>query len=276
MHVPDLAANVQRDAAGCWSTASTARVSYPAEGAGFCFDVEDRSFWFAHRNRAVVAAVRRFPPAIGPLLDVGGGNGCVSTALRGAGLQPVVVEPSPDGARNAVRRGLSPVINATLADAGFRPSCAGGVGLFDVLEHIQDEAEFLSLVRHCLKPDGRLYLTVPAYRWLWSEEDQQAGHFRRYSRGGIRSTLRRAGFSVEFATGLFWWLPPAVFAFRSLPYRFGRKPRVWRPSSAAHTLGGGVLRRCAMSLSVVELGAIDRGIELPFGGSWLAVARVRG
>jgi hypothetical protein len=34
-------------------------------GSGFCFDVEDRSFWFAHRNKAIIAAVRRFPPGSG-------------------------------------------------------------------------------------------------------------------------------------------------------------------------------------------------------------------
>jgi hypothetical protein len=107
-------------------------------------------------------------------------------------LTPVVVEPSPDGARNAVRRGLSPAINATLADAGFGAACTGGVGLFDVLEHIEDEAGFLSVVRHCLQPEGRRYPTVPAYRWLWSDEDTHAGHFRHYSGPCVRSTLPAA------------------------------------------------------------------------------------
>ncbi len=51
---------------------------------------------------------------------------------------------------------------------GLRIALIGAIGLFDVLEHIENEAGFLKQLREVLKTGGRLYLTVPAFRWLWS------------------------------------------------------------------------------------------------------------
>jgi 2-polyprenyl-3-methyl-5-hydroxy-6-metoxy-1,4-benzoquinol methylase len=55
-----------------------------------------------------------------------------------------------------------------------------------VLEHIDDEQAFLREIRRCLAPGGRIYLSVPAGRWLWSDDDVQAGHFRRYTCASLR------------------------------------------------------------------------------------------
>ena len=73
-----------------------------------------------------------------------------------------------------------------------------GAGLFDVLEHIPDDAGSLGGVHRLLAPGGgRLYLTVPAYPWLWSPEDELSGHCRRYTLAGLRRVVERAGSSGE-------------------------------------------------------------------------------
>ena len=51
-------------------------LSYPAYGNEACFEVEDHSFWFRHRNHCIQELVRKFPPnGKGPIFDVGAGNG---------------------------------------------------------------------------------------------------------------------------------------------------------------------------------------------------------
>ena len=51
-------------------------VSYPEEGNEACFQIEDQSFLFRHRNDCIRELVRKFPPnGKGPIFDVGGGNG---------------------------------------------------------------------------------------------------------------------------------------------------------------------------------------------------------
>jgi SAM-dependent methyltransferase len=269
-----LAPGLRLEPAGYWTAGAERSVSYPTTGSNFCFAVEDRSFWFAHRNAILLAAVKRFPPAPGPFFDVGGGNGCVSAALTSAGYPMVVVEPSADAAANAVRRGLSAVVRGTLGEAGFREGCGGAVGLFDVLEHIAESDDFLASVRRSLAAHGHLYVTVPAYQSLWSADDEYAGHIRRYRKQELTKVLQRAGFVVEYVTALFWWLPLPLLLFRTIPFRLARARRHAQPSAAEHTLAWRPFRTAAELTLRFEISAVRHGIPLPVGASLLAVARV--
>ena len=275
MNLRSIAPNLEYEPSGYWSAPAQEVVSYPTAGNDFCFGVEERSFWFAHRNAAIVAAFRRWPPQSGAVLDVGAGNGFVAAALAAAGFPVVPVEPNPAGAANAVRRGLQHVVRGSLASAGFRAGSVAGIGLFDVLEHVPDESSFLAEARRCLMAGGRMYLTVPAYDVLWSAEDETGGHYRRYSKRQLRRTLEAAGFTAEYVTGLFWWLPLPIALLRALPYRLGAR-RQDSPRAAEHTLGGRALRTLATGSVRFEVSCVRRGWSFPFGGSLLAVARVDG
>jgi len=259
--------------AGVWRPASVSPVSYPDAGNDACFLVEETSYWFRHRNDAITAAVDLFPPS-GPIFDIGGGNGFVSLALQKRGYPSVLVEPG-SGALNAVRRGVRDVIQATLADAKFAPSSIHAVGIFDVVEHIEHEGMFLSHIARILTDGGRVYCTVPAGRWLWSEEDVSAGHFRRYTAASLRNSFERHGFEVDFLSHLFSWLHVPIFAFRTLPYRLGRH-RAHDPdhsgTKADHSLPA-VLRSVASVAHRWELDRIKCGCSVPLGTSLLCVAR---
>ncbi len=236
--------------------------------------LEGDSFWFAHRNACIVAAVRRFPPS-GPIFDVGGGNGVVALALERAGFETVLVEPGPQGAANARARGLSHVVCSTLEDAGVRPRTLSAVGLFDVVEHLADDVAFLRSTGARMAPGARLYLTAPAYLWLWSSEDDYAGHYRRYSGRGLSRALRAAGFEIEYQTHFFVPLPVPILLFRTVPTRLGRRgvdARKWETREHRRPAGpaAGLLDR----LLGIETRAIARGLRLPLGSSCLAVARV--
>ncbi|HEX7939182.1 MAG TPA: class I SAM-dependent methyltransferase [Gemmatimonadaceae bacterium] len=232
--------------------------------------MEDRSFWFGHRNRFLIEVMRRYPPA-SPLYDVGGGNGVVAAALRDAGIKAVVIEPGEAGARHARERGLEAVA-ATLETSGLPTASAPAIGLFDVIEHIEDAVSFLRTARHYLRPGGRLYVAVPAYRALWSAEDDYAKHFRRYTSGSLRHELRVAGFKVELTTYMFAVLPIPILLMRALPYRLGFS-RPFTPDGARsdHVLGG--LSRAMMDgVHRLELSAFSTFGTLPFGASVVAVA----
>jgi len=67
--------------------------------------------------------------------------------------------------------------------------------LLDVVEHIEDDAAFLSgVVRERLAEDGRIMVTVPAFNSLFSSHDTFLGHYRRYSLGELTSLVKKAGF----------------------------------------------------------------------------------
>jgi SAM-dependent methyltransferase len=270
-----VASNLSRDPLGLWvanSGATASPVSYPEDGNALCAELEDRSFWFRHRNRCILAAVRRHPPG-DALFDVGGGNGAVARELVRHGIATVLVEPGRTGAENAHRAGLADVVCATLSSAGFRDHSLPSVGLFDVLEHMERDGEFLDQIRRALAPGGRLYITVPAYQAIWSAEDESAGHFRRYTRRALCRVLAAHGFTVEYATYFFWCLPAPILLFRALPSRLGlRADRDLERVRGEHTNGrSGAIER----VLAWEPAAIKRGVRIPTGGSVLAVSVAR-
>jgi len=207
---------------GIWYSNNSQPVYYPSKGNDAYFNIEEASFWFKHRNNCILSIVRLYPPEEGgTLFDIGGGNGFVSLGLKNAGYDVALVEPGQNGALNAKNRGVQTVICATTDSAQFKPHSLPAIGLFDVVEHIEDDLSFLKSINQLLKPGGRLYMTVPAYPFLWSDEDVAAGHFRRYTVKSVRHVLKKAGFKVDFSTYVFWMLPAPITILRMLPYRIG-------------------------------------------------------
>ena len=265
-----LAPSLEQREPGVWFARQDGTpVSYPSHGNAACLAVEDRSFWFQHRNRVIVEFVNRFHRGGGTFLDVGGGNGYVAKALISAGINCLLVEPGIDGALAARSRGVEPVVCARLEDSNLPPGCATSVGLFDVLEHIEDEAAALKLIRSLLEPSGRLFLTVPAYQFLYSSEDRAAGHFRRYTLPQLHRVLASNNFRIEFSSYIFSPLPPLVFLTRTIPTRLGMEKGAIAGSE--HTLRGPVGWMMDRMLDL-ELRRLRNGKGCPFGGSCLCVA----
>jgi SAM-dependent methyltransferase len=258
---------------GIWSPRAVSAVSYPDEGNEVCFQVEDASYWFAHRNECIMEALRQFP-ASGMIYDIGGGNGFVALGLQNAGVSVALLEPG-SGAVNAKKRGLQNIIHGTLEDAGFAHGSLPAAGAFDVVEHIEDDVGFLSRIRELLQPGGRFYCTVPASQALWSDEDIHAGHFRRYSVRTLEDALRRAGLVVEFVTPFFMWLMPLVFLMRSVPFRIRGNRAAERGGTTAvkndHILPGFMLPM-TRRLHAWELSRLRQARAIPSGTSLLAVA----
>ena len=248
-------------------------VDYPETGHDWCAAVEDASWWFRHRNRFLLEVMRRYPPAQ-PFYDVGGGNGVVASALRDAGIPAVVVEPGEAGAARARARGLD-AIRATLDTAGIAAGSAGAIGIFDVLEHIEEPSSFLANARSLLRSGGRLYVTVPAYRALWSAEDEYAQHYRRYTAAGLRRALDRAGFDVELTTYMFALLPLPILLLRAIPYRLGRARAFTADGVSSDHRSSGLGSRVLGVVLESELAVFRRTGALPFGGSVVGVAKKR-
>jgi SAM-dependent methyltransferase len=77
--------------------------------------------------------------------------------------------------------------------------------LFDVLEHIDAEDDFLQAVLFHLRPGGYLIVNVPAGQWLFSNYDRAAGHLRRYSIGSLWEVAVRNHLVLRSCT--YWGLP---------------------------------------------------------------------
>jgi hypothetical protein len=66
-----------------------------------------------------------------------------------------------------------------------------------VLEHIRDDdVELARCCRFLAARRGHLCLFVPARAEIYAPLDRDCGHYRRYSRRGLRKELVAAGFSI--------------------------------------------------------------------------------
>jgi SAM-dependent methyltransferase len=262
---------------GHWRSADIGEVSFPPGAHTTLASIESESRWFAHRNRLFAATIGRFPPA-GPIVDVGGGNGFVSMGLSANGIPAIVVEPGSEGAATSVSRGL-PTVHAAYESLKIPDGSLTGVGMFDVLEHIEFDLQALQSIHAALQVGGRLYVAVPAHQWLWSPVDKLSGHFRRYSRKTLETAIRRAGFKVEYATYYFSPLVPAILIGRTLSSRLGAgdqsKTKLPDPETSRreHQLGGAVYAPLREPLFHAETESVKAGRSFPFGSSCLVVAK---
>lgn len=270
-----------REPSGIFSAEHDVALSYPDDAAALLAKAEDSSFWFRHRNDVIEALLDRYP-VNGAIWDVGGGNGYQARMLERSGHTVVLVEPGMAGCENAIARGVTRVVRATLGALHLKDASAAAITLFDVVEHLSDPRELLGECRRVLAPEGRLVVTVPAYETLWSDEDDYAQHHRRYTRRRLEVELEAAGFEVEHATYFFQALVMPILLLRSLPYRVGRLTRLVLGKGGPGAPGatdvgehspGGLSQRAVEALLARELTAIHRGEQLRFGGSIIAVAR---
>lgn len=196
---------------------------YDEKMHGDLLRIEDKSWWFKHRNKMIETGINRYPPSENTIVDVGGGNGYVAAYLKDCGYKIVLFEPGIQGIINAKSRGIDNLICAPLNATTAKANSIGSIGIFDVLEHMENEREFLNEMYRALKPDGLIYITVPAHMFLWSDEDESAGHFRRYSLKSLCEVLTANGFEVLFGTYFFRLLALPIFIFRTLPYKLFKK-----------------------------------------------------
>ncbi len=267
------------ESAGVW-VCGGATASFPSEGVQAFADVDGDSFWFAHRADVIVDALRSSAPdrslAGAQVVEIGSGSGVMVERLVREGASVTAVEPSPGGAHLAHRRGASLAIEGTLDQAGLPEASADIVGLYDVIEHLDQWRDVVEGARSLLRPSGRLAVTVPAFSWLWSDHDVWNEHKRRYRRPVLVEDLQSCGFDVVASTYFFAPLLPFGLA-RALASRLQRNP------PAVDT----TVERLHEQLS--PPGPIDRGVRavlgversllartaLPFGTSVIAVAEPR-
>jgi hypothetical protein len=208
------------------------------------------------------------------MIDVGGGNGYTSHFLVQNGIHVALFEPGIMGCRNAIQRGMRDIVCSVFDENTVKSNSVESVGVFDVLEHIDDDRSFLETINHILIDDGMIYITVPAHQSLWSYSDN-LGHFRRYSRKQLQMIVESAGFQIVSDSFFFWFLPIPIFLFRAIPDRFCRN-RTKEPSSLKLNTSEFILPKIVnkfidMILSG-EMCRISNNKRVPIGASIFMVA----
>jgi SAM-dependent methyltransferase len=229
---------------------------------------QDRGHWWFIGRRAILLAemTRWLPRRRCRVAELGCGSGGMLEALGRFGLA-VGIEADAALLEAARQRGLDARSGALPADIPLPAGEWDAVCLFDVLEHLDDEAAALASCRRLLAPGGLLFIAVPAYGWLWSRHDELLGHRRRYSARRLRRVVEAAGLRVERVSYFNALLAPPIVTVRLLRRALGRDGHdLSRPPEP--------LNRLLAAVFAAEA-ALLRRVSLPFGISLVLVARNR-
>lgn len=233
-------------------------------------DVQAHHFWFDTRNRLILAALARYFPGARSFLDLGCGTGGVSAAIDRARPDLRLVCGDLLLAALAIATRHVPHTSAVQLDVSHLPYERefDVIGVFDVLEHLDDDEAALRGMRRATKPGGGALITVPQHPSLWSATDDFSHHRRRYTRGELLDKVRRAGFTVERVTSFMTFVLPAM-----LLSRLGKRD-VASLNPVAELRIGPVANAVLRAICRVEERTIAAGCSWPIGGSLFVVARV--
>lgn len=178
------------------------------------FNIEDSHWWYVGRRRVLRSLLRGLlaPDLPRHTLEVGCGGGGNLSLLSEFSTQLTAVEMEPMAVETAQQRQLGAIHKGKLGDPLdiFRQQY-DLIGLFDVLEHIPDDQQALEQIKPLLSDTGQLFITVPAYPFLWTRHDEVAHHYRRYTRKTLTQALQASGYEVRYASHFNTILfPPAL------------------------------------------------------------------
>jgi hypothetical protein len=84
--------------------------------------------------------------------------------------------------------------------------------LFDVLEHIELDVDFMINLRNSLShQETHILISVPAMNYLFSEHDIYLKHYRRYNVQNLSRVLKESGFNVNEIH--YFFLLPLIIRF---------------------------------------------------------------
>lgn len=136
----------------------------------------------------------------------------------------------------------------------------------DVMYHRDVQpSRMLEAIFAVLKPGGIAVLNNPAYEWLRSYHDDFVYTARRYTAHRVAADLRQANYTVVRCT--YW--NTILFPLMVLRRKLLTGPALHSDVGHLSPLMNGILSMISLPESVL----MRYGVNLPFGGSVLAVAR---
>lgn len=166
-------------------------------------------YWNHARNRIIRRFLKKHRLGDGKIIEIGCGRGVVLDFLRKSGMNCLGAELGDPEPIPGTGDYIFTNTDAFELPAELRQSF-DTVLLFDVIEHIEQPAEFLKKIRQEFVHAKNLVVTVPARQELWTNYDTFNGHYKRYNLSDMRAlsfpgfSLKEAGYFNHVLYPVFW------------------------------------------------------------------------
>lgn len=159
-------------------------------------ELEKNHWWFQGRRKIFFNLLNRFLNNDSQLkiLDVGCGTGMMMKELSKYG-QTWGIDYDEEMIDICRQNGFNNVLKASATDLPFEDNTFDLITFFDCLEHVKDEEKALQEAWRILKPNGYIFISLPAYQFLYANNDRIAHHQRRYTLKEIRKKVNQTGFT---------------------------------------------------------------------------------
>ena len=248
--------------------------SFDASAFEFLFEMERKHFWHVGRREIILDVIERDVPKLQNIrmLEIGCGNGSVLAFLKQNGIDIEGGDIFLEGLRFCRQRTSSVALYQIDALSLPFNNDYEVIGIFDVLEHIEDDEKVLAEINRALKAGGKLILTVPVHKFLWSRHDEASHHKRRYSRMELVTKLEQSGFAVEKVSYYMFFLFPLLAVIRLIGKYGKRRSAVKMGSTPLELKTVPVVNEVFLGLLRLERFLL-RYFNLPFGTSLMFLAR---
>ena len=229
-------------------------------------EVEDKHWWFVARRSILDKVINRLTlPEDAQIFEAGCGTGgnLAMLARHGQVYGMELDETARLVASNLKQGEIKP--GRLPDDIPFENRQFDLIVLLDVLEHLEEDGASLQALYEKLKPSGWLLITVPAFAWMWTRQDELLHHKRRYILQNLRQVVSNAGYHVSFVNYFNFLLFPLIAGIRILL-------KLLNQGGNEAAMPPNLINRILTSLFAIESHLIAR-LSLPFGVSILLLAQ---
>ena len=180
--------------------------------------LEKVHWWFIYRQNILKFILKKYLFKLSKdstIIDIGCGTGGNLQLLSENYTNVVGIDNNEFAIKYCKDKNLQNIIQGELPNLNeIEDNSADLILLFDVLEHVDEDALALFTIKNKLKKEGFILLTVPAFSFLWSQHDEDFHHKRRYGLKQIKKMLEDLGFHVIKSSYLYFLLFPLILVMR--------------------------------------------------------------
>jgi len=246
---------------------------FPEDSFSRLYEAETTNFWFRVRNVIIGNALKKYLPPESKIMEIGCGTGFVSSYLKKLRYDVDCAELHLQGLKYCKKRMAGTnYYQFNVYDELFY-NHYDGICAFDVIEHLDNDKLALKNMHSALKKGGFLFITVPANKKLWSQNDEYTMHKRRYNSVDLKESIEKEGFNIIRISYFMTFLYPFIYVSRRI--LLNRNANDNTEEKIANELQLNSLVNSIFFYIFRLESYLLNYVDLPFGSSLLCIAQKR-
>ena len=178
------------------------------------YQLEEKHWWFKSKRKIILELIsQELSGTENEILDCGCGCGCLLKYLKAYG-NVKGIDYSERALAYSKKNFDGYLVQSDLLKRVELPEES-----IDLAIALEDDELGLKNIGRVLKKNGKLLVTVPAFKQLWSYHDIEHMHKRRYTIKQLERVLKKSGYSITYISYYNFWLFLPIYVARKIKNR---------------------------------------------------------